>query len=857
MKKTVSVVIPQIVAALLVVVLVYSPLSPLVASAYADDQPSQAQLLCESAGRVWNGESCVLPAPDPTPVSDTIPPVIAPQPDVSVEATSAEGAVVIYARPAVSDDTDSSVVAICTPYSGSTFAIGTTAVTCTATDGSNNSTTSTFNVIVSPMPAPENPTATSTTESATTTPETTTSTSPESTSSGQAATTTPDTTASTSSPQAATTTHPTPETTPSSTSTPSTTTEPEPCTTSCSSTVSGDVAPEESDTDNTDFEDIVNGGPLPTENDTRPVEDMSATTTESAAVDPLFMVASSTDGTGNKVGGTIFTGNATASTTVKNILNITRSNVDAPCTSTTKCLQSSVFKSETDNTADLTTADDTSAISGENNALGGEGEALLRTGNAVASAEVFNVANTNIFNSNGLVLFMNPMNGDGFDLRDTDLSYFFDESAGASPTQLGCTILTCLNSSALSVLNKNVATVKNTVDVRAITGRNTASSTLGGGVDMETGDAYAAANVLNLVNTNFINSSYLILAYNNFGDLNDDIVLPESSFFEQLFGQGASLPELNSSSYIVKNENDENFFGTTTASAITGENLATTTTPADGHGEVYTGNAYTSSNSLTLANQTRVGGSSVQISFRLWGEWSGTIKGLPDGMSWRATRSEDNTSWLIELTSSGGAPSSSDSAGVFNSSAFVASSTNVATVTTDVNVVAETGSNISTTENGVGVIRTGDAYAAANVVNMVNTNIVNRNMIFATFNIFGDWSGDISFGGHSPDLAVSTALVNPPNPIIDSSSVTYRFTVTNNGDVDAENVVLSTVYNKTLLNFTSGTSGGVQTNNGRNWNLGTIGAGASKDVTATMQVRARDIRTGEEIELPMTATVTS
>lgn len=606
---------------------------------------------------------------------------------------------------------------------------------------------------------------------------------------------------------------------------------------------SADVDPSETDTDNSDFDDINPGaGATIQDDDSRPVLDVSATSTEFATDGPELAVETDSDGTGSKTGGTIFTGNASASAPLQNTLNQTRSNVDGPGPA-----NASIILSETDNEAVLTTRGEAESFTGENNADGGEGLATIGTGNAVSTSDVINVVNTNIFNSDGLVLFLNPFFGDGFDLRDYDLSYFFDEGAGASPTQFGCTILTCLNSSALSVLNKNTATVDNDVSVRAETGKNTAVSTADGGASITTGNAYAAANVLNLVNTNFINSSYLVLGYNNFGDLDDDIVLPSAAFFEDLLGNGNALPDLNSSSYVVNNNNNENFHGVTTASAITGNNTATTT--GLGHGEVVTGNAYSNANSYTSANQTRVGGTSVHLIFRVYGEWTGNIQGLPAGMIVR------ETDYGFEIISTGGAPATGG-VGEFNSSAFLASSTNVANVDTDVNVWALTGENMATTEDGDALIQTGDAYAAANVVNMVNTNIVGRNMIFAVFTIFGDWSGDIAFGGHSPDLTVDV-VASAPNPALPDGEVDYRFTVTNNGDVAASGVKLNAEYDTGLLTITRGDLIGSATTAGREWNLGTLGVGESKEVNVTGQLRVRNLPTGFSILVPLEASVTS
>jgi uncharacterized protein (DUF697 family) len=71
-------------------------------------------------------------------VQDTTEPVIAAHVDVLEEATSAAGAVVSYTSPATSDWVDGSGLAICSPTSGSTFALGETTVTCHASDAAGN-----------------------------------------------------------------------------------------------------------------------------------------------------------------------------------------------------------------------------------------------------------------------------------------------------------------------------------------------------------------------------------------------------------------------------------------------------------------------------------------------------------------------------------------------------------------------------------------------------------------------------------------------------------------------------------------------------------------------------------------------
>ena len=88
---------------------------------------------------------------DPTPASrtwvvDTTAPVVTVA-SLSVDATSTSGASVSFTASAT--DTDPSAPAVsCTRVSGSTFAIGATTVTCSATDTAGNTGAATFTVTV-------------------------------------------------------------------------------------------------------------------------------------------------------------------------------------------------------------------------------------------------------------------------------------------------------------------------------------------------------------------------------------------------------------------------------------------------------------------------------------------------------------------------------------------------------------------------------------------------------------------------------------------------------------------------------------------------------------------------------------
>ena len=74
--------------------------------------------------------------------------------DLTIEATGPGGAAVDFAAPTATDVVSGSLTASCSATPGSTFALGTTTVSCDATDAANNTTTKTFDVTVQDTTAP-------------------------------------------------------------------------------------------------------------------------------------------------------------------------------------------------------------------------------------------------------------------------------------------------------------------------------------------------------------------------------------------------------------------------------------------------------------------------------------------------------------------------------------------------------------------------------------------------------------------------------------------------------------------------------------------------------------------------------
>ena len=81
-------------------------------------------------------------------VQDTTAPTISPVANINVNTTNSAGETVTYTDPTTTDVVDGAGVATCAPASGTVFSVGTTTVTCQATDTANNTATVTFDVIV-------------------------------------------------------------------------------------------------------------------------------------------------------------------------------------------------------------------------------------------------------------------------------------------------------------------------------------------------------------------------------------------------------------------------------------------------------------------------------------------------------------------------------------------------------------------------------------------------------------------------------------------------------------------------------------------------------------------------------------
>lgn len=478
------------------------------------------------------------------------------------------------------------------------------------------------------------------------------------------------------------------------------------------------------------------------------------------------------------------------------------------------------------------------AITGVNAIEDASGVSQITTGDATAGINIANVVNSNVVNSDGFLYLKNQKLEPK---QSLDLgSFFFPDPAETEGLTDGCSLLSCRAEDVVyNLMETNTATVTNEVIIDAITGENEAE---GDQMVVTTGDARGGANVINVVNTNIIDSNYRLLTYNALGDLEGDLILPTEDLFHAFFSRPNGLSHVTSNegpeavNINVDNDNQADVNNNLETNADTGDNLNETNFSADSF--IKTGKAESESNVLSKVNENIFGGDSMFLQIRVHGDWSGTVHGLPDGLTWDWTPdgiviyNED-----AEIAPSEILPYDADS--------YSANFTdkNDVRIDNNVNINAVTGKN--SMDGLVGGMETGDAVASANVMNVANANIVGTNWTYAVVNIFGDFDGNVAFS--ATDLGLSGEVVSASDPLAPGGALDYTYTITNNSDVTATGVTLRQTLQKA---YATGT-----TDNQQQVAVGNLAPGESKSVSLEAEVR-EDLPFGNH-SVVATATVNS
>lgn len=461
----------------------------------------------------------------------------------------------------------------------------------------------------------------------------------------------------------------------------------------------------------------------------------------------------------------------------------------------------------------------TRSTSGDNYARG-RSTAKIKTGNSISAFNIANVINTNVINSDGFIYLANKILDEGQSLDLT--SAFFPDPQSERALSNTCSLLSCIAEDVVyNVSQMNHATITNNALIESVTGYN---GTLGDlSAEVTSGDAYAAANVINVVNSNIIDSNYRLFTYNAIGDLDGDLVLPTGELFDAFFGRanGIAVSEndrrgkYEDFNVNANNANEATADNNIETYAETGLNKSKTLFNSG----ITTGRAESESNVLNKINENTYGGDSMYMLIRVHGVWSGDVVGLPEGLAWEWTPqgiviyNEDAEITPSQFLSS------------YDLDSYTANFDNNNRVALENNITINSITGENEVEGRLGTIKTGNAFASANVMNIANTNIIGTNWTFAVINILGDFDGNVSFA--TTDVALTGSLSTVNNPLRLNDTLTYTYTITNHSNSTATNLVLDQTLQsaKTLSNQTA-----------QSVSVGTLAPGASKQVVLKAKV---------------------
>lgn len=411
-------------------------------------------------------------------------------------------------------------------------------------------------------------------------------------------------------------------------------------------------------------------------------------------------------------------------------------------------------------------------------------EVIIETGDAQAEANIYNEVNTNIVGENWEDLVENIY---GYSEEDINLLEIIlkliglmDEEENNEEEDGG--------PDELVIENKNQADIENDAEANANSGRNEANENEGD-VEINTGNAQAVVNVVNIVNTNIVGDNWVFVVINVFGHWSGDLIVP---------GEGLlSFPFFNNeySSVEIENVNQADIENDAGASANSGDNEANGN---DGDVEIETGDAFAQSQVETQANTNIVGSNWFSLTINENGNWWGKI------LNWFGDEGDElGYVFLADEEGQGDAK-------------LTVKNYNLANITNTAQANANTGENQANQNGGDVAINTGNAGAFSNIFNLVNTNIVGSNWLFGVVNVMGEWTGDLEFA--YPELEVEIDDGKEELEAGEQNEYTVKFR--NNGKADAENVSLA-------MSLNGGEMGGKKSHT---WDLGSVPSGQAGEM---------------------------
>jgi len=454
---------------------------------------------------------------------------------------------------------------------------------------------------------------------------------------------------------------------------------------------------------------------------------------------------------------------------------------------------------------------DVSAQTGNNMASENVGGVDINTGDALAWANILNLINTNIVGSNFETVFIDINDESNGEVDLNELWKELQKMQGTDNIEL--TSIAGSKTLRLTIKNSNKADLENKVNVSAGTGGNEANDNAS--ADVNTGDATALANVTNLVNTNLLGSKFFFGVINMFDQYKGNIILPRP----ERFLSSGSAPEGGNANF--NNQNTATVEDVMKVMADTGNNTANS---EEGENSISTGDANAVANNFSLLNLNIFQNDWFYLLLNALGNWQGKID------SWQAPgiveeNDEPVQSFSVGMGTVQGETQPQDVVDESheNNSLLNFQNENRASVKNDINVTAATGGNSASGNEKGATIQTGKAKAIANLINLVNLNILGGRWFMGLMNVLGNWSGNLVFA--YPD---TTVTLSGPEEVAPNDTFSYSVNYKNQGYDEAQGVVIRFEMPQGL-DYQGDTSGlsPACSNQTCSWEIGNLGRDAS------------------------------
>ena len=431
-----------------------------------------------------------------------------------------------------------------------------------------------------------------------------------------------------------------------------------------------------------------------------------------------------------------------------------------------------------ENDSKVTDEADVLANTGNNVASENLGDVDLKTGDALAWLNLLNFLNTNIVGSNFelLVLDVNENSGE-IDLNEL-WKQLQEQSSSDSVFLVGDESSSNLR---LVVSNKNTADLENNVNVCVTTGDNQANQN--NSAEVDTGDATALANIINMVNANILGSKFFFGIINITGQFTGNLILPRP---ERFLGTGDST--VGGEGTVFENQNTASLSDILASWANSGGN---TENNNGGDNTIDTGSATAVSTDLSLVNLNLYQNDWFYLLMNILGSWNGKTSGWSNP---EATDETTGQNQAYEVGSQSSLPEGS-STDIGSTPPIDFQNQNTANVRNNINVSASTGGNQANGNINGASIKTGNAKAVLNMLNLINLNILASRWFMGLVNVLGSWSGNTIFA--YPDLTVS--LSGSPEEVSPGDSFEYVLDFANQGYDDAEDVSVKMDFPRGLL----------------------------------------------------------